>query len=71
MGKKNKPLNIKTAVELPIFKLGLPSFRWSFYFLLLIQYVIKNTLTDKFPRRPRGSIVRNAFGLLNLFIFEF
>ena len=26
-GKGNQPLNIKTAVEQPIFKLGLPSFR--------------------------------------------
>ncbi len=33
--KGNQPLNIKTAVELPILKLGLPNFRWSFYFILL------------------------------------
>ncbi len=26
-GKGNQPLNIKTAVELPILKLGLPNFR--------------------------------------------
>ena len=31
MGKK-QPLNIKTAVERPILKLGLPNFRLSFYF---------------------------------------
>ncbi len=30
-GKGNQPLNIKTAVELPILKLGVPNFRWSFY----------------------------------------
>ena len=30
--KGNQPLNDKTAVELPISKLGLPNFRWSFYF---------------------------------------
>ena len=35
-GKGNQPLNIKTAVELPLLKLGLPNFRWSFYFLLLL-----------------------------------
>ena len=28
-----QPLNIKTAVERPIFKLGLPNFEYSFYFL--------------------------------------
>ncbi len=26
-GKGNQPLNIKTAIELPILKLGLPNFR--------------------------------------------
>ena len=35
-GKGNQPLNIKTAVERPILKLGLPNFRWSFYFILLL-----------------------------------
>ena len=36
-GKGNQPLNIKTAVrERPIFNLGLPTFRWSFYFILLL-----------------------------------
>ncbi len=35
-GKGNKPLNIKTDVELPILKLGLPNFRCSFYFILLL-----------------------------------
>ena len=30
-GKGNQPLNIKTAVEWPILKLGLPNFRWSLY----------------------------------------
>ena len=34
-GKGNQPLNIKTAVGLPILKLGLSNFRWSFYFILL------------------------------------
>ena len=29
----NQPLNIKTAIERPIFKKGLPNFRWSFYFI--------------------------------------
>ncbi len=27
--KGNQPLNIKTAVELPILKLVIPNFRWS------------------------------------------
>ncbi len=31
-GKGNQPLNIKTAVERPILKLGLSNFKWSFYF---------------------------------------
>ena len=35
-GKGNQPLNIKTAEERPILKLGLPYFWWSFYFLLLL-----------------------------------
>ena len=36
IGKLNRPLIIKTAVERPILKLGLPNFRWSFYFILLL-----------------------------------
>ena len=35
-GKGKQPLNIKTAVERSIFKLRLPNFRWSFYFILLL-----------------------------------
>ena len=35
-GKGNQPLNIKTAVERPIVKLGLPNFRWSFISILLL-----------------------------------
>ena len=35
-GNGNQPLNIKTAVEQPIVRLGLPNFRWSFYFILLL-----------------------------------
>jgi len=35
-GKGNQPLNIKTAVELPILKLGLPNFMQSFKFILLL-----------------------------------
>ncbi len=35
-GKGNQPLNIKTVVEWPILKLGLPNFRWRFYFILLV-----------------------------------
>ena len=35
-GKRNQPLNIKTAVEMPILKLGLPHFSWSFYFILFL-----------------------------------
>ena len=31
-GKGNQPLNIKTAVERPILKLGLPNFIWIFKF---------------------------------------
>ena len=33
-GKGNQPLNIKTAAERPILKLGLPNFRWSFDLIL-------------------------------------
>ncbi len=33
-GKGNQPLNIKTVVERPILKLGLPNFSWSSYFIL-------------------------------------
>ena len=36
-GKGNQPpLNIKTAVERPILKLGFPNFRWSFYFIVIL-----------------------------------
>ena len=35
-GKGTQPLNIKTAVERPILKLGLPNFRCSFYIILLL-----------------------------------
>ena len=28
--KGNQPLNIKTAIEQPILKLGEPNFRWNF-----------------------------------------
>ena len=31
-----QPLNIKTAVKRPILQLGLPNFRWSFFFILLL-----------------------------------
>ncbi len=34
--KGNQQLNIKRAIELPILWLGLPNFRWSFYFILLL-----------------------------------
>ncbi len=36
IGNENQLLNIKTYVERPILKLGLPIFRWSFYFILLL-----------------------------------
>ena len=32
----NQSLNIKSAVDRPNLKLGLPSFRWSFYIILLL-----------------------------------
>ena len=35
-GKGNQPLNIKTAVQRPILKLGLLNFKWSFYFISLL-----------------------------------
>ena len=35
-GKGNQLLNIRTAVEGPVLKLGLPNFKWSFYFILLL-----------------------------------
>ncbi len=34
--KGNQLLNIETAAERPILKLGLPNFRWSFYFFILL-----------------------------------
>ena len=34
--KGNQPLIIETALERPIVKLGLPNFRWSFYFILFL-----------------------------------
>ena len=34
-GKGNQPLNIKTAIERSIIKLGYPNFMLSFYFILL------------------------------------
>ena len=34
--KGTQPLNIKTVVERSILKLGLPIFKWSFYFTLLL-----------------------------------
>ena len=36
IGKGNQLLNIKTAMERPILNLGLPNFRWGFYFTLLL-----------------------------------
>ena len=35
-GKGNKPQNIKSVVEMPFLKLGLPNFRWSFYFFITL-----------------------------------
>ena len=35
-GKGNQPLNIKTAVERPILRLGSPNFRWSFNLIWLL-----------------------------------
>ena len=35
-GRGNQPLNIKTAVECPILKLGLSNFRCSFYLILFL-----------------------------------
>ena len=35
-GKGDQPLNIKTAVERLILKLGLSNFRWSLYIILLL-----------------------------------
>ena len=34
-GKENQLLDIKTALERPIFNLGLPNIRWSYYSILL------------------------------------
>ncbi len=35
-GKGNQSINIKTAVERPVLKLGLPNFSWSFFMVLLV-----------------------------------
>ena len=34
-GKGNQPLNIKTAVEQPMLKLGLKNFIWTFIFSII------------------------------------
>ncbi len=44
-GKGNQSLNIKTAVELPIIKLGLPNFRSSFY---LFYFLLHPSFLDIF-----------------------
>ena len=44
-GKGNQPLNIRPAVERPILMLGLPNFRWSFYFILIL---VASLLLDVF-----------------------
>ncbi len=44
-GKGNQPLNIKTAVERPIFKLGLPNFMGSFY---LFYFSLHPSILDVF-----------------------
>ncbi len=44
-GRGNLPLNIKTAVEQSVLKLGLPNFRCSFYFILLL---VASLLLDVF-----------------------
>ncbi len=44
-GKENQLLNIKTAVEGPILKLGDPNFRWSFisfYFSFHLSWFFGN-----------------------------
>ena len=54
--KGNQPLNIKTALELPILKLGLPNFKWSFYVILLlvasllIRRIFMTSAHDTFQR---------------------
>ena len=42
-GKGNQLLNIKTAVERPIFKLGLPNFRWSLHSSFLDAFLWRHT----------------------------
>ena len=39
-GKENQPLNINTAVERLILNLGLPNFRWSFFILLFVAFLL-------------------------------
>ena len=54
-GKGNQPLNIKTAIERPILEMGLPNFRWNFYFISLLiasllLYVFYDVTHDTFQR---------------------
>ena len=39
-GKRNQPLNIKTAVKRPILEIGLTNFMWSFFILLLVESLL-------------------------------
>ena len=63
-GKGNWPLNIKTAVERPILKLGLPNFRLSFYFILLLValpfltyfYDVTHDSFQRFLLAPMGAL---------------
>ena len=47
-GKENQPIDIKTAVERPILKLGLSNFRWSLYVLYTILLLVASFLFRRF-----------------------
>ena len=69
-GKGNQPLNNKTAVERPISKLGLPNFRCSFYFILLLAASLLYKcffMTSHMPL-SKASIFENIVLLLDIML---
>ena len=69
-GKGNQPLNIKTAVERPILKLGLPNFKWSFYFNLLLVAFLLFRLIFMMSHMTLSSASYVDFGCLILFTMD-
>ncbi len=59
--KGNQPLNIKTAEERPILKLGLPNFRWRFYFISLLLHASFLDVYFKTSHMPLSSAWKIGF----------